>query len=93
MSADIEVLVTTLRDVLAVPSQAIVERDGKKQVYVVGGNSLVSGDRATVHLRPVEIGESNWVSTEVRTGLKAGELVVTTPEAEGLKNGVKVRIE
>jgi RND family efflux transporter MFP subunit len=93
MSADIEVLVTTLRDVLAVPSQAIVERDGKKQIYVVEGNGLVSGDRAAVHLRPVEIGESNWVSTEVRTGLKAGELVVTTPEAEGLKNGVKVRIE
>jgi RND family efflux transporter MFP subunit len=93
MSADIEVLVTTLRDVLSVPSQAIVERDGKKQVYVAEGSGLVSGDHAVVHLRPVEIGESNWVSTEIRKGLKAGELVVTTPEAEGLKNGVQVRIE
>lgn len=93
MSADIEVLVTTLRDVLAVPSQAIVEREGKKQVYVAAGKGLASGDRAEVLLRPVEIGESNWISTEVRKGLTAGELVVTTPEAVGLKSGVKVRIE
>jgi RND family efflux transporter MFP subunit len=93
MSADIEILVTTLHDVLAVPSQAIVERDGKKQVYVVEGKGLASGDRAVVRLRPVDIGESNWVSTEIQKGLKAGEPVITTPEAEGLKNGVKVRIE
>jgi RND family efflux transporter MFP subunit len=93
MSADIEVLVTTLRDVLAVPSQAVVERDGKKQVYVVEGKGLVSGDRGVVRLRPVEIGESNWISTEIRKGLSVNELVVTTPEAEGLKNGAKVRIE
>jgi RND family efflux transporter MFP subunit len=93
MSADIEVLVTTLRDVLAVPSQAVVEREGKKQVYVVEGKSLVSGDRGVVRLQPVEIGESNWISTEIRKGLTVDELVITTPEAEGLKNGVKVRIE
>ncbi len=93
MSADIEILIDTLKDVLAVPSQAIVERQGKKQVFLVEGKDIKSGTKATVRLKPVGIGESNWVSTEIKSGLKAGDFIVTTPEAEGLKNGVKVRIE
>ena len=93
MSADIEVLVATLTGILAVPSQAIVEREGKKQVYVAEGKGLSPGSTTRVKLRPVEIGESNWISTEIRKGLSAGEFVVTTPEAEGLKDGVKVSVE
>ena len=93
MSADIEVLVATLTGVLSVPSQAIVEREGRKQVFVVEGKGLTAGSTARVRLRPVEIGESNWISTEIRKGLSAGDVVVTTPEAEGLKDGVKVRVE
>ena len=93
MSADVEVLITTLTDVLSVPSQAVVEREGKKQVFLVEGKDIKSGDKATVRLQPVEVGESNWINTEIRKGLKAGDFVVTTPESEGLKNGVKVKIE
>ena len=37
MSADIEILIATLQNVLSVPSQAVVEREGKKQVYVAIG--------------------------------------------------------
>jgi RND family efflux transporter MFP subunit len=93
MSADIEVLITTLTGVLSAPSQAIVEREGKKQVYVAEGTDLTPGATTRVRLRPVEIGESNWVSTEIRNGLKAGEFVVTIPEAEGLKDGVRIIVE
>jgi RND family efflux transporter MFP subunit len=93
MSADIEVLITTLSGVLSVPSQAIVERDGKKQVFVAEGKNSGSGVNTRVHLRPVEVGESNWIATEVRKGLSVGDVVITTPEADGLKDGVKVRIE
>jgi RND family efflux transporter MFP subunit len=93
MSADIEILITTLEGVLSVPSQAIVERNGRKQVYVAEGTTLSPGSSTRVHLRPVEIGESNWVSTEIKSGLRSGEFVVTTPEAEGLKDGVKAKIE
>jgi RND family efflux transporter MFP subunit len=93
MSADIEILITTLKDVLSAPSQAIVERDGKKQVYVAAGKGLHEGVKSSVRLQPVEIGESNWISTEIRKGLSPGEFVVTTPEAEGMKDGVKVKIE
>ena len=93
MSADIEILITTRKDVLSAPSQAIIERDGKKQVYVAEGKGLQPGVKTNVRLRPVEVGESNWINTEIKKGLSAGEYIVTTPEAEGLKDGVKVRTE
>jgi RND family efflux transporter MFP subunit len=93
MSADVEILVATLPSVLSVPSQAVIEREGKKQIYVVNGNALKSGSTAAAKLKPVEIGETNWSFTQITKGLSAGEFVITTPEAEGLKDGAKVRIE
>jgi RND family efflux transporter MFP subunit len=93
MSADIEVLITTLKDVLSVPSQAVVEREGKKQVFLVEGKDIKSRSKATVSLQPVEVGESNWTNTEIKNGLKGGDFVVTTPEAEGLKDGVRIIVE
>jgi len=93
MSADIEILITTLKDVLSVPSQAVVEREGKKQVFLIEGKDLKSGRKASVRLQPVEVGESNWTNTEIKNGLKDGDYVVTTPEAEGLKDGVRIIVE
>ncbi len=93
MSADIEILVATLEDVLSVPSQAVIERDGKKQIYKVEANILKPGNRAVVRLQPIEIGETNWSFTQIIGGLKAGDYVVTTPEVAELKDGVKVGIQ
>jgi len=93
MSSDIEILITTLQDVLSVPSQAVLEREGKKQVYVATGSALKSGAKATAKLKPVEIGITNWSYTEVTKGLASGEFVITTPEATGLKDEAKVIIE
>ena len=93
MSADIEILIATLQNVLSVPSQAIIDRDGKKQVYLLEGKAVRPGDPAVARLKPVEIGESNWIASEIKSGLKAGDYVVTTPEAAGLKDGVNVKVE
>jgi HlyD family secretion protein len=93
MSADIEILIATLQDVLSAPSQAVIEREGKKQVYVAEGSSLQAGDTATARLRPVEVGETNWSFTQITGGLKAGEYVITNPETTGLKDKAKVKIE
>jgi RND family efflux transporter MFP subunit len=93
MSADIEILITTLQNVLSVPSQAIIDREGKKQVYVADGSPLKPGATAVAKLRPVDIGESNWIASEIKSGVKTGDYVVTTPETAGLKDGVKVKIE
>jgi len=93
MSADVEILVATLQNVLSVPSQAVIEREGKKQVYIVEGSVLTPGDKTVAKLRPVEIGETNWSFTQITGGIKPGEYVITTPEAAGLKDSVKVKIE
>jgi multidrug efflux pump subunit AcrA (membrane-fusion protein) len=93
MSADVEILVTTLHNVLSVPSQAVIEREGKRQVYTVKGKNIGPGATAVAKLKPVEIGETNWSFTQITQGLMAGEFVITTPEAEGLKDGAKVKIE
>jgi RND family efflux transporter MFP subunit len=93
MSADVEILVSTLPSVLSVPSQAVIERDGKKQVFTAMGSSIKSGEKAVAKLKPVEIGETNWTFTQVTKGLTAGEFVITTPEVDGLKDGAKVRVE
>lgn len=93
MSADVEVLISVLHDVLSVPSQAVVERDGKKQVYVAEGSPVKPGMTVTARLQPIETGETNWSYTEITGGLSAGQYVITTPEAEGLKDGGSVKIE
>jgi len=93
MSADVEILVTTLPSVLSVPSQAVIEREGKKQVFVLSERPAKAGANAVARLKPVEIGETNWSFTQVMKGLTVGEYIITTPETEGLKDGVKVRVE
>ena len=93
MSADVEILVSTLSSVLSVPSQAVIEREGKKQIFVVNGKNIRPGTQAVAKLTPIEIGETNWSFTQVIKGLKEGEFVITTPEVEGVKDGAKVRIE
>jgi HlyD family secretion protein len=93
MSADVEILITLLDNVLSVPSQCVVERDNKKQVFVPQGKAFRPGATAVARLRPVETGETNWTFTEIKKGLSPGTFVITTPEAEGLKDGVKVKIE
>ena len=93
MSADVEILVSTLPFVLSVPSQAVIEREGKKQIFVANGKNMKPGAQVAARLTPIEIGETNWSFTQVIKGLQEGEFVITTPEVEGLKDGAKVQIE
>ena len=85
MSADVEVIVARRRDALFVPNQAILEREGKKRVYVVADGRA----RATT----VKVGEINWNSTEILEGLREGDRVVINPDAPGLSEGARVRVE
>lgn len=85
MSADVEVIVARRRDALFVPSQAILEREGKRRVFVVADGRV----RATT----VKVGESNWSSTEILEGLREGDRVVINPDTPGLSDGTRVRVE
>jgi len=60
------------------PFAAVIEREGKKQVFVATGRAVKAGDKAVARLKPVEIGETNWSFTEVKKGLAAGEFIITT---------------
>jgi len=76
-SADAEIILESRDKVLRVPAQALL--DGNK-VLVLHNGSLEE--------RRVELGLANWEFSEVRSGLKPGEAVVTSLELEGVKAGV-----
>jgi HlyD family secretion protein len=77
-SADVEIILENRENVLRIPSQAIL--DGKRVLVL---------DPATGLLKARDIGKgvANWEFTEVRSGLEAGELVVTSVDREGVADG------
>ncbi|NJR74447.1 MAG: efflux RND transporter periplasmic adaptor subunit [Scytonema sp. CRU_2_7] len=88
MFAQLEVLTDqTSTATLAVPSSAVVEANGKKQVYVQNGNAY----------QPVELtlGQTSGDMVEVKSGLFEGDLIVTqrAPQlyAQSLRGGGKGR--
>ncbi len=83
MSADVEIIVETLRNVLHIPAQAIMTKDKEQIVYVI--------DAGKAARRVVETGRSNWNSTEILTGLSENEVVITSLDQEGLMPGVRVQ--
>ena len=83
MSADVEIKVETLKNVLHVPTQAIMAKDKEQFVYVI--------DAGKVARRVIETGRSNWDSTEIRKGLGEGEVVITSLDQEGLKPSVRAQ--
>jgi HlyD family secretion protein len=84
MSVDVEVLTGGKDNVPMVPSAAVMERDGKKFVYIVA--------EGRVARRDIVAGVSNWEWTEVLSGLRVGEDVVTTLEIKDLAHGSRVGI-
>lgn len=77
-SADVEVILAKSENVLRIPSQAILE----------GKRVLVLDPRAgLLQAREITRGVSNWEFTEVKSGLAAGELVVTSVDREGVVDG------
>ncbi|KYC37185.1 efflux transporter periplasmic adaptor subunit [Scytonema hofmannii PCC 7110] len=84
MFAELEVLTNqTSTATLAIPSAAIVEANGKKQVYVQNGDAF----------QPVEVslGQASGDIVEVKSGLFEGDMVVTqrAPQlyAQSLRGG------
>lgn len=82
MSADVEIVVGTRQDTLSVPAQAILGRGGEKHVYIL--------EQGRARLRPVRVGETTWGAAEILEGVREGELVVSTPDAPGLADGVRI---
>jgi len=77
-SADVEIILETREKVLRVPTEAVLE-----------GNRVVVFHPETGQLetREIETGISNWMFTEVVSGLGAGERVVINVEKPGVQDG------
>lgn len=84
MSADVEVIVDRLKDILVVPSQTIVEKNEGSFVFVHRGGKAV--------LTRVKTGHFNWNFIEVTEGVKEGDMVIINPDSPGLVDGVRVKI-
>jgi HlyD family secretion protein len=78
-SADVEIILTARADTLRIPTEAILEGD---TVFVF------QPDDGTLQKRTIKTGMSNWDWTEVTSGLKEGELVVTSVDRDGVADGV-----
>jgi RND family efflux transporter MFP subunit len=72
MTAQVEILVTQLDDVLSVPVQAVLEFKGKDYVYVARPDG-------TFVRREVKVGTTNDKMIEIKEGLQAGEEVALSP--------------
>tara|TARA_R110002072_G_scaffold284396_2_gene448479 strand:+ start:81848 stop:83884 length:2037 start_codon:yes stop_codon:yes gene_type:complete len=71
MSAEVEILVDSLDDVVYVPIQAVSYLDGEQVVYVARGNRR--------EVRVVETGTFSEQFIEIVSGLSAGETVMLLP--------------
>ncbi len=87
MSVDIEIVVGRAENVLAVPTNAVFERDGKPAVFVFDRQWRKYGK---AHARPIQAGIRTFNQDEVRGGLEEGELVVLSVD-EKLADGMKIR--
>ena len=84
MSADVEVIVSKKDHVLLIPSQAIIEKNDAKYVYVGNSNKAM--------LRQIKTGQLNWSYTEVSEGLQEGDIVITNPDIAGLKDKTRIKV-
>jgi len=79
-SADITVILQRKEQVLQIPTEAILPAD---QVWVL------DKDSTQLQLRTLTTGIGNWTFTEVLEGLSEGELVVRSPDAAGIAEGIE----
>ncbi len=83
MSADVEIIVAEKPDVASLPTNVIIGRGAKRNVYkIVDGHAK---------LTPIEVGLSNWDRTEIASGLSVGDEVVATLNSKELEDGVPVK--
>ncbi len=74
MSAQVEITVKILKEVLVIPIVAVNFKEGQAYVNVLNGRNIET--------RRIEIGESNENEVEVKKGLKEGEIIVISALAK-----------
>ncbi len=80
-SADVEIVLRRRDDVLRVPTAAVLE-----------GHRVLVVERGKARSREVKVGLHDWEWSEVLSGLRGGETVVTSLDRQGLKDGAAVAV-
>jgi HlyD family secretion protein len=75
MSAKVEIIIEELKNVISIPLQVVVNRNGKKVCYVVASKEPKQ--------REVETGLFNDNFVEIKSGLAEGEKVLLNPPRAG----------
>lgn len=81
MYAEVHLVTDTAEEVLTVPVEAVLNKDGRRVVFVVEGGEAKE--------RTVTVGLTDGRLAEIKDGLKEGEQVVVTGN-QSLTNGSKV---
>ena len=76
MNANAKIIVSSKKDVLVLPVDAVTKEDGKSKVIVLN-------DDGTTEERVVEVGDRNVSYIEIKGGLNAGENVVIPDVEQG----------
>lgn len=76
-SADVEIVIDSRDHALRIPTKALMP----------GNRVMVLNTDGALDERKVETGLSNWEFTQVKSGLKRGDRVVTSLERSGVKAG------
>jgi len=84
ITADIEIETYHKESALIVDRQNIISRQNKSFVYVAKGDSAV--------MKPITIGATNGCCMEIKSGLKAGEKIITEGQLL-LSQGKKINIK
>ncbi|HUE15176.1 MAG TPA: HlyD family efflux transporter periplasmic adaptor subunit [Planctomycetaceae bacterium] len=87
MTAEVEILVDDLHDVLTVPVSAVVEKDGRFFAWVK--------DKTALHRRPLLLGQTNDKVMQITDGLKEKDDVILNPRAvvAEAQEGLPVSVE
>ncbi|MBI5235876.1 MAG: efflux RND transporter periplasmic adaptor subunit [Deltaproteobacteria bacterium] len=70
MTADVRILAGLSKDSLLIPNEALKLKNGKSGIYVLAGDEPA--------WREIKTGKTDGLQTEVTSGLKEGEIVVTS---------------
>ncbi len=81
MTANIDIQTDNREGVISIPARAVVNTNGVKTVYVVvKGSNNSSSTSNQGEARVVETGSTDTKgNTEIKTGLKAGDIIITNP--------------
>ncbi len=84
MNADVNIVVSVKENVLSIPLEAVIEKEGRDVVYVI--------EKGRARARRVRLGLATDEAFEIVSGLKRGE-TVAVKNVERLREGDRVRLQ